>query len=252
MYSPTLGRFATTDPIGFLAGDVNLYRYVGNHPTSAVDPTGLCENDANDKLQAALACFYSSSKNNFEPYIPFIPSLKELQNWIEKAKRESRMEAAPFKIVVYRKVAGVTGIFNMAMIKPTGIMGAFQGVPGDKMTIELKDKNKTKITIYLMNPKKGDKEKQSFVCHSVSLALGGPSRPPGKNYVIVGDDAKLVLENTELFEVVTDLDTIRPGDIVAMIATENYGAVTAGMYIHSFPINGYLGPFGLPFSPVAK
>ncbi len=31
------------DPIGFAAGDANLYRYVGNHPTMATDPSGLAE-----------------------------------------------------------------------------------------------------------------------------------------------------------------------------------------------------------------
>ena len=39
-YSPTLQRFINTDPIGYLSGDVNLYRYVGNRPTSRVDPRG--------------------------------------------------------------------------------------------------------------------------------------------------------------------------------------------------------------------
>jgi len=41
MYSPTLGRFVTTDPIGFQAGDVNLYRFVENNPANMVDPSGL-------------------------------------------------------------------------------------------------------------------------------------------------------------------------------------------------------------------
>ena len=40
-YSPELGRFLQTDPIGFAAGDENLYRYVANNPISAVDPWGL-------------------------------------------------------------------------------------------------------------------------------------------------------------------------------------------------------------------
>jgi len=31
------------DPIGFNAGDANLYRYVGNHPTMIGDPSGLEE-----------------------------------------------------------------------------------------------------------------------------------------------------------------------------------------------------------------
>lgn len=39
-YSPSLGRFMQTDPISFMAGDVNLYRYVGNNPANWVDPYG--------------------------------------------------------------------------------------------------------------------------------------------------------------------------------------------------------------------
>ncbi len=40
-YSPTLGRFVTNDPIRYEAGDVNLYRFVGNSPGMGVDPFGL-------------------------------------------------------------------------------------------------------------------------------------------------------------------------------------------------------------------
>jgi RHS repeat-associated protein len=40
-YSTQTGRFISQDPIGFNAGDENLYRYVGNSPTNATDPTGL-------------------------------------------------------------------------------------------------------------------------------------------------------------------------------------------------------------------
>ncbi|MEY3480259.1 MAG: hypothetical protein RIQ71_1034, partial [Verrucomicrobiota bacterium] len=39
-YSAELGRFIETDPIGFDAGDLNLYRYVANSPTVATDPSG--------------------------------------------------------------------------------------------------------------------------------------------------------------------------------------------------------------------
>jgi RHS repeat-associated protein len=40
-YDPAAGRWTQEDPIGFAAGDANLYRYVGNGPTNASDPSGL-------------------------------------------------------------------------------------------------------------------------------------------------------------------------------------------------------------------
>lgn len=39
-YDPLTGRFISRDPLGFGAGDVILYRYVGNNPISFIDPFG--------------------------------------------------------------------------------------------------------------------------------------------------------------------------------------------------------------------
>ena len=40
-YDPGSGRWLQPDPLGFAAGDPNLYRYVGNTPTGFTDPSGL-------------------------------------------------------------------------------------------------------------------------------------------------------------------------------------------------------------------
>jgi len=46
-YSPTLGRFLQTDPVGY-KDQVSLYGYVGNDPIDGRDPSGL-EEDTNKK-----------------------------------------------------------------------------------------------------------------------------------------------------------------------------------------------------------
>jgi RHS repeat-associated protein len=40
-YDNSVGRWLSEDPIGFAAGDRNLYRYVSNFATGATDPSGL-------------------------------------------------------------------------------------------------------------------------------------------------------------------------------------------------------------------
>jgi RHS repeat-associated protein len=41
MFDADLGRFTSRDPLGYLAGDANFYRFVANDPRNAVDPSGL-------------------------------------------------------------------------------------------------------------------------------------------------------------------------------------------------------------------
>lgn len=72
-YTPSLGRWLELDPIGFDAGDANLYRFVGNNPTNAVDPSGLWSwrldptgnitvvSEANDTLNGLIGLGYPAT-----------------------------------------------------------------------------------------------------------------------------------------------------------------------------------------------
>jgi RHS repeat-associated protein len=47
-YDATVGRWLSEDPIDFLSGDPNWYRYVGNSPADAIDSDGLKERKVGD------------------------------------------------------------------------------------------------------------------------------------------------------------------------------------------------------------
>jgi RHS repeat-associated protein len=62
-----LARWISQDPIGFAAGDTNLYRYVGNHPSYATDPSGLAEGHHWIPLSVARY-FYENNLISLEDY----------------------------------------------------------------------------------------------------------------------------------------------------------------------------------------
>ena len=61
-YDADLGRFLQEDPIGFNAGDLNIYRYVGSNPINRTDPSGLLEGMERIGLTAATGAVFTGQQ----------------------------------------------------------------------------------------------------------------------------------------------------------------------------------------------
>ena len=105
-YDAALGKFLTEDPSGFAAGDANLYRYVGNGPTNATDPSGLEEvyllHDTNpDSASAILDNRFNSQRG----FISFKDTVTK-----DQGMRASRHATQTARIAVQLEVGEATDI----------------------------------------------------------------------------------------------------------------------------------------------
>ena len=68
VYSPSLGRWLSNDPLGFEAGDQNWYRTIGNNPGNGVDPSGLLD----PGIGITIVVTHPEIGGALIPYIPHI------------------------------------------------------------------------------------------------------------------------------------------------------------------------------------
>ncbi|HEY0012100.1 MAG TPA: RHS repeat-associated core domain-containing protein [Allosphingosinicella sp.] len=84
VYSPTLGRFLQTDPIGY-DDQMHLYAYVGNDPVNSLDPSGLATITWSSPTQAHITFYHRFIPNGQD--FAFDP--QDLARYIESAVKGS-------------------------------------------------------------------------------------------------------------------------------------------------------------------
>lgn len=100
IYSPSLGRWISRDPIGE-SGGINLYGYVGNNPTKLTDPLGLCPGDWLDLLYQFMLGSEEGAYASIDAAIPF---------WDPFSDRYNPNDLG----IGFSKIAGGTGIGILA------------------------------------------------------------------------------------------------------------------------------------------
>jgi len=113
-YDASVGRWISEDPIGFAAGDANLYRYVGNSSTGFTDPSGLEKCGPRVWLYTGSWCVPDNVWN-----AAIDASGEVVTCWWECEKRIHSSVAAP--IADTAGAAGMIGFTHMPIPKPPSL-----------------------------------------------------------------------------------------------------------------------------------
>lgn len=124
-YHPGLGRFLSEDPIGFAAGDTNLFRYCGGDPVNHTDPFGLTragKRDKNFDKDGNDSAYYGS-----DPYPDDVSDANPLEGVDESNMDRVTLGGAP----VRSGNAGVPGGLGSVTGPSAGPGGPGSGTRGD-------------------------------------------------------------------------------------------------------------------------
>ena len=120
-------------PLGFRAGDANLYRYVGNDPVNYVDPSGLA-GEAAVLIGSAVAARYRSS-NKYNP-LANQPAIYSALSSKEEMRIDNRLASHAIQLAASKGIGDV------------GVIGVKPGLGDDlKATITAEDFGKIKIAL---------------------------------------------------------------------------------------------------------
>jgi|GEM_PF-1200055 len=132
MFDPRLGRFISEDPLGFEAGDANLYRYVGNSPANGRDPSGMSIAISYGQLLGVTAAVLATQAYTTTRYVAsFSPTSPAVLDGVRKSIKQAVQSTFDFAIIAVDSsknlgfvkeintiIALVVGAFELGQVQP--------------------------------------------------------------------------------------------------------------------------------------
>jgi RHS repeat-associated protein len=117
---PVAGRWISQDPIGFLAGDTNLTRLIGNGPTNGMDPSGLVNKPPEFKFHL-LGHEEGDDGASYYQYYTTVVNKDELSNGPLKTTPDKSIDRRP----------GANPTMRVFALDPNGDDVTYSIKPGD-------------------------------------------------------------------------------------------------------------------------